>query len=170
MKEIRAEASLADRAVHVARRRRDDARADRDRHVRAEALDLLLFDEAQQLALRFHRQFVDAIEIERALAGKLEASRTRHRGVGEGAELLTEKLRLDQRGRQHRAVHDDERLAPPDAEIVEQADDEILADAGLAGDEHVRVGPRVALQRRRQRAHERAARDQRRQPGCYARW
>jgi hypothetical protein len=69
-----------------------------------EALDLLLFDEAQQLALRFHRQFIDAIRIERALAGKLEASRTRHRGVGKAPELLTEQLRLDQRGRQHRAV------------------------------------------------------------------
>jgi len=165
VKEIHAEVALAHRLLDVAGRRGNDARPDGHDHARSEALDLLVLDETQQLGLPVERQLVDAIEIDDAFAGHLEATGPCQRGVGEGAAFVSEQLRLHERRHEAGAIDDDEGVLPAIAEVVQRARDQILADAGFAGDEDVGVGLRVAGHFGRQRAHHGAARDERRYAG-----
>src|SRR4029077_4916403 len=71
-----------------------------------------------------------------------------------------EELRVDERRRQRRAVDRDERLPGALAAKMELAGDDVLAGAGLAGDEDVRVGPREAADLFAQRPHDLAPRDE----------
>ena len=166
VKEVHAEVALAHRLLDVAGRRGNDARPDGHDDARSEAFHLLVLDQTQQLGLPVERQLVDAVEIDDAFAGHLEASRPCQRGVGEGAPFVSEQLRLDERRHQAGAIDDDEGLLPAIAELVQRAGDQILADAGFAGDEDVGVGLRVASHFGRQRAHHGAARDERRYAGA----
>src|SRR5438477_4586056 len=58
---------------------------------------------------------------------------------------MSEQLGLEERLRQTRAVHRNERPMRPRAERVDFPRDQLLADAALAGNEHLRVGARHAL-------------------------
>ena len=58
------------------------------------------------------------------------------RRAGERAAHVAEQLRLEQRFRDRRAVHLDERHLALRAVVVDRARDQLLAGAGLAGDEH----------------------------------
>jgi len=53
---------------------------------------------------------------------------------------VTEELAFDERGRDGRTVHLDERARAPQARRVDRARDELLAGPGLAEDEDGRVG------------------------------
>ena len=77
--------------------------------------------------------------------------------AGERALLVAEQLALDQAGRQGGAVDLDERLVAPRAGRVDGAGDQLLAGAGLAGDQHRGVGRRDA---------DRPFRARRAAPGC----
>ena len=57
-------------------------------------------------------------------------------GAGEGAALVAEQLRLDQRRRHGAAVDDDERLGRAPAGQVQRLGDALLAGAGLALHQH----------------------------------
>ena len=61
--------------------------------------------------------------------------------AGERAALVTEQLALEQLARQRRAVDLDEGRPSPRGVSVDRPGDELLADAGLAADEHGDVGP-----------------------------
>jgi hypothetical protein len=97
MKEIVAEAALADRVLDVGVARGDQPRRNRKRRLAAEPLDALVLHDAQQFALRFERQFVDGVEVDGAAARKLESSRPCGHGVGECAALVAEQLGIDER-------------------------------------------------------------------------
>jgi hypothetical protein len=161
--EVGAEAALSHGVGDVIGGRGDHPRAYRDRQVRAETLDLLLFDESQQLRLCVERQLVDAVEIDDALTGQLETPGSRHRGVGERAPFVSEELGFDQRRCEAGTVDDDEGVAAAVRQRVQRTRDQVLADAGGAGDEDVRVGAGKALQLGDERAHGRRARRQPRQ-------
>ena len=70
--------------------------------------------------------------------------------AGERAALVAEQLALDQGLAEGAAVDGHERPVAPRAQVVQVARDELLAGAGLAGDEHRRVAGRDLLDGREQ--------------------
>ena len=101
---------------------------------------IALLQRAQQLGLQAHVHFGDFVEQQRAAVGLLElADAARHR-AGEGALLVAEQLRFQQRLGNGRAVDGDERLARARRALVDVAGDHLLAGAALAGDQDGGVG------------------------------
>ena len=72
----------------------------------------------------------------RAAIGERELALLVRRRAGERAAHVPEQLRFEQRFRDGGAVHLDERHVALRAAIVNRAGDQLLAGAGLAGDEH----------------------------------
>ena len=136
--EVLAEPALRDLLGEVAVRRRDHADVDLDRLRAADALELVLLQEAQQLDLDRRRDLADLVEEQRAAVGEREpAVLARHR-AGERAALVTEQLALEQRLGERRAVQLDERAVRARRPLVDRVGDELLAGAALAGDQHGR--------------------------------
>jgi hypothetical protein len=146
-------------------------RARRLRLVAADALVAAVGEHAQQLGLQRRVDVADLVEEERARAGGLDAAGAPPGGAGEGAALVAEQLGLDQRRRQRGEVDRDERRRRARRVVVDRARHQLLAGAGLAGDEHRRVRSRGAAdqlpdrQHRRRRADQARARRRRRRGG-----
>src|SRR5262249_47722102 len=91
-----------------------------------------------------------------AAARLLEATDARAVGAGERAALVAEELRLEQRLRQRRAVHLDQRPLAARRAAVDQPREHLLAGAGLAGEQHRRArrrhAPRTVARRAQRRA------------------
>ena len=79
----------------------------------ADALDLALLEDAEQLGLRLQGQLADLVEEERAPVGQLEAADPPGDGAGEGALLVAEQLALDEPRGEGGAVDLDQRPARP---------------------------------------------------------
>ena len=94
------------------------------------------------------------------LCADFELARLVAIGAGEAALDVAEQLRLEQRFRQAGAVDRRERVRRARAARVDAAGDDFLADAALAGDQHLGVGPRHAVDFLLQRHHHRALADQ----------
>ena len=114
----------------------------------ADAPERLLLEEAQQLGLQRQRHLADLVEEHRAAVGLLEQADLALARVGEGAALVAEQLALEQGIGQRRAGDVRERLVRAVADGVQCARGDVLADAGLAGDQH---GRRAALREARTR-------------------
>ena len=82
------------------------------------------------------RQLADLVEEQRAACGQLEAAALEPVGSREGATLVPEELRLDERLGQRRAVDGDEGTLGTPARIVDGARDQFLARAALPGEQH----------------------------------
>ena len=102
----------------------------------AEALELPVLDDAQDLLLHEGGGGREFVEEERAAVGALEAALVRPGGPGEGARLVAEEFALEERVGDGRAVHLEERGVPAVREIVQPRRDQLLARAALADDEH----------------------------------
>ena len=76
----------------------------------AEPRELAVLQHLQQLRLQRQLHLADLVEEHRAVVGELELARLVLDGAGERAALEPEQLRLEQLGRQRRAVDLDERL------------------------------------------------------------
>ncbi|MCY1004801.1 hypothetical protein OV079_04280 [Nannocystis pusilla] len=127
--------------ARVAVGRRDHAHVDRHRHVAADDVDHPLLQHAQQLGLQRRRQLGHLVEEQRAAVGLAEPARAVAHGPAEGPAHVAEQLRLEQLGRDRRAVDRHERPRVPRAAGVDPASDELLAGPALAGHEHRRGGP-----------------------------
>src|SRR5262249_24447355 len=103
-----------------------------------------LLDDREELALQALGQEADLVEEEQAVMRGLEEPRLGLAGVGEGAPLEAEQLRLQEALRDRSAVDVDERAGTPGPDPVEQAGGEALARPGLARDETRRHAPRGA--------------------------
>ena len=88
MVEVLAEAALLHLALEVAAGRGDDAHVDRHLGPAADALELLLDQHAQHLALRLERHVGDLVDIERAAVRLLQRADLARPGVVLGAEQL----------------------------------------------------------------------------------
>ncbi len=138
--QILAEAVLRDHLAQIAVRRADDRDVHADRLRRAERIDDALLQYAQQPHLQRIRHVADLVEKQRAavrlqqLAGRALAARARKRAL-----LVAEQLRLDQRLRNRRAVHRDERPVATRRIVVDRLREQFLAGAGLARDQHRNV-------------------------------
>jgi hypothetical protein len=111
-----------------------------------------VLEDPQQLRLRLQRQLTDFVQKDRPAVGELETPGLRGAGIREGALLPAEQLALDERGRQGRAIHADERRSATAAGVMQQAGGDALARAGLAEQEHGGRGRRHLLQPLAQRA------------------
>ena len=106
----------------------------------ADPLELAFLEDAEQLGLRLGGQLADLVEEERAAVGQLEPADPAGDRAGERPLLVAEQLALDEARGQGRAVDLDQRLTGPPARGVDGPGDQLLAGAGLAGDEHGGVG------------------------------
>ena len=107
--QVLAELAFVHHVAQIDVGRGDDPDVDLDRLDAAEAHELALLDDAQQLGLRLERDVADLVEEDRALVGELEQPLLRVDGAGEGALDVTEQVRLEQVGRQVAGVDGDER-------------------------------------------------------------
>ncbi len=96
VEEILAELAGRDHGLEIAVRGGDDAHVDADGLGSADALELALLDDAQQLHLHGAGNVADLVEEERALVGELDAPWLALRGAGERAFLVTEQLALEE--------------------------------------------------------------------------
>ena len=96
----------------------------------------------QQLHLRRQTDFANLVEKDRAAVRHLEQTRFCAVSARERAAFVPEELALKERLLQGGAFDHDERLSPPCAPRVYEFGDHLLAGAGLARDQHVRVGRR----------------------------
>src|SRR5207244_10160029 len=116
-----------------------------DRPRAAQALELLLLQDAQQLGLQLRRDVADFIKEQRALVGQLETADLLRDGAGEGALLVAEQLALQEPGGNGRAVEFDKCPLPAGAQVVKGTSNEFLARARLAENEDGGVGGRDGL-------------------------
>ena len=100
----------------------------------------LLLHHAQELGLQGQAQVLDLVEEERAAGGQLDLARLGLAGVGEGALLVAEQLRLQQLLGDGRAVDLDEGPVAPRAAVVEPVREQVLAGAALALEQHRAAG------------------------------
>src|SRR5690606_39003806 len=86
--EVLAEPALPDQRLDVLRRRGDDAHVDPDAARAADALELLVDEDAQDLSLSLARHVGDLVEIEDAAMGFLQRPHLALAAVALGAEQL----------------------------------------------------------------------------------
>ncbi len=142
MIEILAEAALAHVALEVTARRRDDAHVDRNLLRSAEALELLLHENAQHLALRLERHVRHFVDVERSavrLFKRADLARPAR------AVLGAEQLFFHAVRRHGGGVDDDERPVGAMRLLVQQARGKLLACARRAADQDAAVGRRQAI-------------------------
>ena len=118
----------------------DDAHVDALGPLGAERLELALLQHAQQLRLQRRAHRPDLVEEDRAAVGQRELALLGRGRAGERAADVAEQLRLEQRLGNRRAVDLDERHVALRAAVVDGARDQLLARAGLAGDEDGALG------------------------------
>jgi hypothetical protein len=88
--EILAELAFGDQLSEVAMGGKDEPGAQGDEAVAAQAVELHLLQDAQQLDLGEQAEVADFIEEERAVGGLLEVAFASADGAGEGALLVAE--------------------------------------------------------------------------------
>ena len=89
--------------------RGDDAGIHRDGFPSPKALDRPLLEDAEKLHLGARAEVADFIQEERSAMGLLEAADSPRFRTGEGAALVTEQFRFEQRLRERCAVDGKER-------------------------------------------------------------
>ena len=92
-----------------------------------------------------HRQVADLVEEDRRVVGQLEPADLPRQRAGERALLAAEQLAFDQRRRNRRAVDPHHGAPAPRAQLVNLRREQLLAGAGLAEQQHRRIGGRHLL-------------------------
>jgi hypothetical protein len=141
VEEIGTEPSAVHGGLEILIRCSDHPDVDVEGRGAADAPDLALLEHAQQLRLGAQREIADLVEEQRAAVRQLERAGRAADRVGEGAFLVAEKLALDERLRQRRAVHGDERTPGAATVLVDGLGDALLAGAGLTHQQHRGVTP-----------------------------
>ena len=102
VEEILAEFAFGHQLGRVLMGGEDQTGAQRDQAVAAQAVELHLLQNAQQLDLGEEAQIADLIQEERAVGGLLEIAFARAHRAGESAFLMAKELGLDQGFREWR--------------------------------------------------------------------
>ena len=134
--EILAELAFSDELGQILMGGEDEAGAERDEPVAAQAAELHLLQDAEELDLGKEAQIADFIEEERAVGGLLEVAFAGGDGAGEGAFLVAEELGFDEGFWNGAAGDSDKGAVGAGAEVVNGAGDQFLTRAAFAGDEH----------------------------------
>ena len=115
-----------------AERRADEPRVDADLRRAADAHELAVLEEAQQLRLHGERHLADLVEEERPAAGRLDLAARALARAGERALLVAEELALEERLGDRRAVDRHERARAAMRDLVDAPREHLLARAALA--------------------------------------
>ena len=140
--EVGAEPPGVDLGAQIAMRRGEHADVDVDRAAAADARERAALEHAEQRGLDVERQLADLVEQHGAAVRALERAGAALIRAGERAALVAEQQRRDQRRRHRAAIDDHELVLAARARVVDRARDDLLADAGLALDQHRRVDAR----------------------------
>ena len=119
----------------------------------ADALDLALFQHAQQLGLHGRRHIADLVKKESAAMGLLEFARVALGRAGKRSFLVAEELALDQLSGHGRAVQRHKWTCCPVALLVQCARHQFFAGAGLAVDADADFAGGYTLNLRNHAAH-----------------
>ncbi len=138
--EILAELSVLYRGLEVPVGRGDHAHVDAHILPSAQPRELAVLEHLQQLRLQWRPHLADLVEEHRAVVRELELARLVLDRPGEGAALEAEQLRLEQLGRQRRAIDFDEGPAASRRSGMNAARHQLLSGAALTTDEHGHVG------------------------------
>ncbi len=139
------------REIHV--RRGHEAHVHLEGADPAHPLEAPLLDHAEELGLQRRDEVLHLVEVQRTPGRHLDLARLGVAGVGEGAPLVAEELRLQQLGRDRGAVDLDEGALAPRAAVVQPVRDEVLAGAALPLEEHGAARLREAQDERHELAH-----------------
>src|ERR1700733_3076285 len=107
--------------------------------ITSHSLKLALLQHAQQCDLGVHREIADFIEEERPTVSGFKPPHTPLQGAREGAFLVPEKLRGNQRLRDGGAVHADERSRCAVRSPMERTRNQFFPRSGFAEDENGRI-------------------------------
>ena len=118
----------------------DDAHVHLDGLRAADPFEGAFLQDAQQLGLHGGGHVADFVEEDRAAVGHLESAAPLADGAGEGALFMAEQLAFQQGFRQGRTVDGHERPGALLGGGVDGPGHLLLAGAGLALDEHRRIG------------------------------
>src|SRR5207249_4742469 len=109
----------------------DDAGIDADGAALADALELALLQDAEELDLQLVAHAGDFVEEDRAAVGRLEPAGLVVHGAGEGPLNMAEQLTLQQALAQGAAVDADVGPIGPGAVLVDRPGNQLLAGAGF---------------------------------------
>src|SRR5262245_30611682 len=157
VKEVLAEGAATDARSQIDVGRGDQTKVGPHESRAAEPPELALLEHAQQLGLRVERQVADLVEKERGAVGLLEDAGALGVRARERAALVTEELALDRTGRDRVAVERHQLVPRPRTQSVQDARDEFLPGARLAGDQYRDVGGCDTLDLIPESSHGRAA-------------
>lgn len=144
--QVGAEASFLDALAQILVGGGNDPHVDLACLVVAQALDLAVLQHAQQFALRRQRQLADLVEKQAATVGALETPGAGDLRAGIGAALGAEEFGLDQLVRDRGAVQRHERTFAARPLVVQRTREHLLADAGLAQQQHGDLARRRGLE------------------------
>src|SRR5262245_37231005 len=140
VEQILPELLLVDERGQVAVGRGNQACVSAKRPSAAQAFELALLKDPQELGLELDRNLADFVEEDRPAVGELEsadplADRTRERSL-----LVSEQLTLEKARGNRGAIQLDERVVTASAQLMDRSRDQFLARSGLAGNQHGRIG------------------------------
>ncbi len=160
MVQIVAETALGDLLVEIPPRRAEHPHLDPQPPVAADTAHLGAFEGAEQLGLQGEIQIADLVDQERPAVGLLEHALSLPGRARERAALVAEQLGFDQARGHGGAVEDDERPRRARSPLVKRLGEHLLARAGLAFDDHRKVGAGETLAQWIEAAHLAAAADE----------
>ncbi len=131
---VAAECALGDELCEIAVGGGDDADVNALCAIAAEALELLLLQNAEEFGLKVERKVGDFVEEESAVIGQFEAADFLRESAGESAALVAEKFGFEKPAGDGGAIDFDESALAARAKIVNGAGDELFAGAGFSGD------------------------------------
>jgi hypothetical protein len=138
--EVLAELTVSDRRPQIAVRRRQDPHVGLQDLRSADPLEFAFLEHTEELRLQDGSHLGDLVEEERPSCSLLQPSDLPGDGAREGAALMAEQLRFEERFRQRRAVHRHERLRGSGRALPEEPCDDLLAGPRLSGDEYGGLG------------------------------
>src|SRR5207244_5997502 len=100
--------------------------------VRAEPLEFLVFEHAQQFALHHQRNTLNFIQKQSSSMGKFDLSGFRLLGAGKGTLLIAKKLAFQQGLRKTGTINSNERTLASPAFVVNGARDQFFSGSGFS--------------------------------------
>lgn len=135
VEEVVHEASLLGEGGEVGVGGADDADVDGDGFVAADALEVAVFDDAEDFFLYGEGDVAEFVEEEGAVVGLFEEAGASFVCAGEGAGFVAEEFGFDEAGAEGGAVELDEGFLPAWGEVVEVLCGEFFAGAAFADEE-----------------------------------
>ena len=156
VKQVLAEFIFAHARFQIAMRRHHHAHIHAHRLVAADALHFSFLQHSQQLGLHGQRHIANLIQKNRAVIRLLELSNMPSRRAGERSFLVSEEFRLNQLGRNRRAIQRYKRPTGARAAFMNGSRHQLFSRARFSQDANPRFTRRHAFELRHHALHDRA--------------